>query len=72
MELGLAGRVYVVTGGTKGLGRATAEALVADGARVVISSRTRSSVDEAVSALGDDARGLTADNADPETAGRLV
>jgi 3-oxoacyl-[acyl-carrier protein] reductase len=72
MELGLADRVYVVTGGTRGLGRATADALVADGARVVVSSRTQESVDEAVGALGDNARGLAADNADPETAGRLV
>jgi 3-oxoacyl-[acyl-carrier protein] reductase len=72
MDLGLKDRVYVVTGGTKGLGRATADALVADGARVVVSSRTRESVDEAVSALGDGARGLVADNAEPQTAERLV
>lgn len=72
MDLGLADRVYVVTGGTKGLGRATADALVADGARVVVSSRTKESVDEAVAALGDSARGVAADNADPRTAKRLV
>jgi 3-oxoacyl-[acyl-carrier protein] reductase len=72
MDLGLSDRVYVVTGGTKGLGRATADALVADGARVVVSSRTQESVDDAVAALGDGARGLVADNADPETAERLV
>ena len=50
MDLGLADRVYVVTGGTKGLGRAAAEALVADGARVVVSSRSQDSVDAAVRA----------------------
>jgi 3-oxoacyl-[acyl-carrier protein] reductase len=72
MDLGLSDRVYVVTGGTKGLGRATADALVADRARVVVSSRTQESVDDAVAALGDGARGLVADNADPETAERLV
>lgn len=72
MDLGLKDRVYVVTGGTKGLGRATAESLVADGARVVVSSRSQESVDAAVSALGDNARGVAADNADPQTAERLV
>ena len=35
MDLGLDGRVHVVTGGSRGLGRATAETLVAEGARVV-------------------------------------
>ena len=72
MDLGLDGRVYVVTGGTKGLGRATADALVADGARVVVSSRMQQSVDAAVAALGDSARGLVADNAEPDAAERLV
>ena len=72
MDLWLYGRVYVVTGGTKGLGRATAEALVADGARVVVSSRSQASVDAAVAALGANARGLAADNADPATAEALV
>jgi len=72
MDLGLSERVYVVTGGTKGLGRATAEALVADGARVVVSSRSQESVDAAVAALGDYARGVAADNGDPATPDRLV
>jgi 3-oxoacyl-[acyl-carrier protein] reductase len=72
MDLGLDGRVFVVTGGTKGLGRATADALVADGARVAVSSRSRESVDAAVSALGENARGVAADNADPATADQLV
>src|SRR5436305_770129 len=72
MDLGLTDRVYVVTGGTKGLGRATADALVADGARVVVSSRSQESVDAAVAALGANARGVAADNADPATPERLV
>ncbi len=73
MDLGLDGRVYVVTGGSKGLGFATARCLVDDGARVVVSSRSQSSVDAAVAALGSDsAIGVAADNADPATADRLV
>jgi 3-oxoacyl-[acyl-carrier protein] reductase len=72
MDLGLADRVYVVTGGTKGLGFATAEALVADDARVVVSSRDQRSVDDAVASLGGRARGLVADNAEPSTPDRLA
>jgi 3-oxoacyl-[acyl-carrier protein] reductase len=73
MDLGLDGRVYIVTGGTAGLGRATADALVADGARVVVSGRDRGRVDSAAAELGDErAAGVVADNADPKTPGRLV
>lgn len=72
MDLGLTDRVYVVTGGTKGLGLAGARALVAEGARVVVSSRSEKSVDDALATLGNDARGLVADNADPSAAHRLV
>ncbi len=72
MDLGLRDRVYLVTGGTAGLGFATAQALVADGARVVVSSRTQESVDDAVARLGEGAVGLAADNADPAAAARLV
>jgi 3-oxoacyl-[acyl-carrier protein] reductase len=73
MDLGLTDRVYLVTGGTSGLGLATAQALVAEGARVVVSSRRPRSVDDAVSLLGkDSAAGVVADNADPETPDLLV
>ncbi len=72
MDLELDGRVYIITGGTAGLGRATAEALVADGARVVIASRDREHVEATVEALGDAAVGLALDNADPRTATLLI
>jgi 3-oxoacyl-[acyl-carrier protein] reductase len=72
MDLELADRVYVVTGGSRGLGFATAAALVADGAKVVVSSRTAESVQSAVTRLGENARGLVADNADPGSAQQLV
>jgi len=72
MDLGVADRVYVVTGGARGLGRATAECLVADGARVVLSGRSQESLDATVAALGTSAVGVSADNADPGTPGRLI
>ncbi|GIJ74972.1 SDR family oxidoreductase [Virgisporangium ochraceum] len=72
MELGLSDRVYVLTGATKGLGFATARCLVADGARVVVSSRSRESVDRAVAELGSNATGIVADLADPGTPDALV
>jgi 3-oxoacyl-[acyl-carrier protein] reductase len=72
MDLGLKDRVYIVTGATRGLGNATAQALAADGAKVIISGRDEKSAVEAAAELGPDAVGLAADNADPLAARRLV
>jgi 3-oxoacyl-[acyl-carrier protein] reductase len=73
MDLGLSDRVYVVTGGSRGLGRATADTLVADGARVVVGARNADSLDATVTQLGADrATGVVADLADPSTPQRLV
>ncbi|MGD3111042.1 SDR family oxidoreductase [Streptomyces sp. YGL11-2] len=74
VDLMVDGKVFLVTGGTKGLGLAAARALTAEGARVVVSSRTQEAVDKAVAELGgpDHAIGLVADNADPEAAERLT
>jgi 3-oxoacyl-[acyl-carrier protein] reductase len=72
MDLGLDGRVYIITGGSRGLGYATAQALVADGAKVVLSSRSSSHVSAAVEALGASAHGVAADLTDPGTPELLV
>lgn len=72
MDLGLADRVYIVTGASRGLGFATARCLVADGARVVVSARRPEVVDEAVGRLGPGAVGLAADLGDPATPAALV
>lgn len=72
MDLGLAERVYVVTGGARGLGRATAEVLAAEGARVVLSGRSEETLAAATEALGDHATYVVGDNADPATPGRLI
>jgi 3-oxoacyl-[acyl-carrier protein] reductase len=81
MDLGLAGRVYLLTGASRGLGFAAAEALVGDGAHVIISSRDGGRVGEAVALLKagaetarstGTAHGIVADNAEEGTAHRLV
>jgi 3-oxoacyl-[acyl-carrier protein] reductase len=74
MDLGLAGRVYVVSGGSRGLGRATAEALVADGARVVLGARVEAAVQRAAQELGGAAHavGVIADLGEAASAQRLV
>lgn len=72
MDLGLRDRVYVVTGGTSGLGRATVEALVAEGARVVVSSRDADRVAEVADGFPQSVVGIVADNADPGTPQRLT
>ncbi|MFE4061461.1 SDR family oxidoreductase [Streptomyces sp. NPDC059096] len=72
MDLGLKDRVYVVTGGSRGLGRATAEALTTDGAKVVVSGRDEKSITAAAAELGPGAHGVAADNADPAVAEQLV
>ncbi len=73
MDLGLTERVFLVTGGTRGLGAATAEVLTREGAKVVVSSRTATYVDATVAGLGArNATGVTADNSDPTTPARLI
>ena len=65
MELGLGEKVALVTGGTRGIGRATALRLAAEGAHVVVTARRQELIDETVAALreaGDErALGVAAD-----------
>jgi hypothetical protein len=72
----LAGKACLVTGGTRGIGRAIAEALAAAGADVVISARTSSDVEEVSKELGyayaGRVVGITADVSNPDDCVRLV
>jgi 3-oxoacyl-[acyl-carrier protein] reductase len=76
MDYGLAGRVAVVSGGSRGIGRAIATALVREGASVVVTARTPASLEEAAAALEALAPGrvaaVPADMTDPEQVRRVV
>lgn len=72
MDLGLKDRCFVVGGGSKGLGRGVAEALVGEGARVLLLSRDEASLDRAVAELGPAARAVAADMAYPGTAEQVA
>ncbi|MEX2467651.1 MAG: SDR family oxidoreductase [Gemmatimonadota bacterium] len=68
----LSGKVAIVTGSTKGIGRAIARQLVDAGCRVVVSARTAADVEATVGELGDLAVGIPCDVADPAECRRLV
>ncbi|MDO5533285.1 MAG: SDR family oxidoreductase [Propionibacteriaceae bacterium] len=73
MDLGLTDKVFVVTAASGGLGRATADHLVAEGARVVLVARREQPLADAVAALGAGrAVALAADLSDPDTADRAA
>jgi len=68
MDLGIEGRVALVTGGSRGIGRAAAEALAREGAAVAVAARGAEGVDAAVAALrgsGGRAEGIVMDMSHP-------
>ena len=75
MDLGIEGKVALVTASSKGLGRAAAEALAADGARVVICARGGEALREAeasIAASGAEVLAIEADVTQPDQPARLV
>jgi 3-oxoacyl-[acyl-carrier protein] reductase len=70
MDLGLQGKVALVTGGSKGIGRGIAEALVAEGAQVALTSRSGERAQEVAAEVG--ARGYAFDSSDLDAIGPLL
>uniref|UniRef100_UPI0035CBABBE short-chain dehydrogenase/reductase n=1 Tax=uncultured Sphingomonas sp. TaxID=158754 RepID=UPI0035CBABBE len=64
MDLELEGRHAVVTGGSKGIGLATAQLLAKEGCRVTLIARNRQALDEAAELIGPAATGVAVDIAD--------
>jgi len=70
MDLGLNGKVALVTGASQGIGFGIAKELAAEGARVAVSSRTQEKIDAAASEIG--ARAYVHDTTDLDAAPALV
>jgi 3-oxoacyl-[acyl-carrier protein] reductase len=66
MDLGLKGRVALVMGASRGIGRGIAAALAREGARVAIVSRSAERLEEAAAEIGEPATAFVADAADTE------
>jgi 3-oxoacyl-[acyl-carrier protein] reductase len=71
MDLGLTGRVAVVTAASKGLGRSAAQALAAEGAKIVLNARS-ADVLEGLAATMDDAIVVAGDITDPALPAQIV
>lgn len=76
MDLGLKGRIALITGGSKGIGGSSALLLAQEGARVAISARTASELDQHAAAIrsatGADVLAVPADCTDPKSVDALV
>ena len=72
MQIDLSNRVALVTGSTRGIGRAIAAKVAGAGARVAVVGRDRSKAEEAAAELGGAARGFACDIADIDAVNQLI
>ncbi len=71
MDLGIEGRVALVMGASKGIGRGIAGVLAREGARVAVASRSRERIEAAAGEIGDGANPFVADAGDLERVAEL-
>ena len=72
MSIDLTGRTAVVTGSTRGIGRAIAETLAGAGARVAVVGRDKARADEVAAALGQGAQGFACDVSETAQVNALI
>lgn len=68
----LEGKIALVTGGTSGIGLATAKRFVAEGAYVFVTGRRQKELDAAVAEIGENARGVQGDVSISKDVDRLI
>lgn len=72
MDLGLRGKVVVITGASRGIGRATAEVFAAEGAHLMLSARSGDQLEDVAKHCGQNAYTFAADLRNPDVPDHLI